>query len=289
VASFDLLIRSLLLRFLVAGTLLQLTRYYAREMSDFDSADDWHASEPAGTSLQDAIDLIQRQGALVMAIATQGPRIETVDHQYQHRRRRIRRALEGSGVHDPFPWSSLWEARQALQTVGGWADRRAEVHRLMSRSIEDLERRLETIPLDDDMSAAGPNWADVDRRVDEMKDELARATTLDGYQDVGRRCREIIAAAVNVVFSDDLVPMGEDTPATGDAKRRLDVYLAASFGGSAHDELRAFLRRLLALANAVAHDEESAPLTAYAAAQGCISFVRIMQFANRASADRWDL
>lgn len=253
---------------------------------DIDPFESKMDSEPAGRTLEDAVFLIKRQSELVMAIATQGPDIKTVEHVYKERRRRIRRALDGTGLSDPLPWASLWMARPALQNLGGWMERRAEVERLIAPVIEDLDRRIEGTPLEDDGSGQEATWGAIDERLGDMKNELGRAASLDDYQDVGRRCREVVAAAVNMVFTDNCMPEGEAVPALGDAKRRLDAYLATFFDGSGHDELRAFLRKLLALANAVTHDEESARLTAFAAAQGTISFVRIVQEAERTVVDR---
>lgn len=257
-------------------------------MTDVDPFEEPMDSEPAGRSLDDALFLLRRQAELVTAMATGGPRIEDVESQYVERRRRIRRALAGSGITDPFPWTSLWPAWTALQAVGGYADRRAEVRRLVDPVIDELERRIEATPLEDEGAGVEASWADVDQRLAEMKAELARASSLDDYQDVGRRCREIVAASVNLVFTDDLIPEGAPVPAPGDAKRRLDAYLGTFFAGSDHDELRAFLRKLLALANAVTHDEESAGLTAFAVAQGTISFVRVVQEAEREVTRRLD-
>lgn len=256
-------------------------------MTDFDPFAEPMDDEPSGRSLEDAVDLLRRQAALVQAIATEGPPIKQVDPQYQDRRRRIRRSLEGTGLGDPLPWTSLWEARSALTTVSGkWRDRRVEVERLIAPVIEELERRIEATPLEDDGEGVEPSWADVDERLADMKTELARATSLDDYQDVGRRCREIVTAAVNMVFADDCVPGGEAIPSSADAKARLNHYLAANFGGSDHDEIRAFLRKLLALANAVTHDARAASFTGFAVAQGTISFMRIVQEAQRAVAAR---
>jgi hypothetical protein len=97
----------------------------------------------------------------------------------------------------------------ALQQVGGYTDRRAEVRRLADPVIEALEQQLGATPLDDEAGASVTGWSDVEQRLADMKSELTRAHSLDDYQDVGRRCREIVPAAVNVVFADELVRAGE--------------------------------------------------------------------------------
>jgi hypothetical protein len=81
-----------------------------------------------------------------------------------------------------------------------------------------------------------------------------------------------------------MVPPGEDPPSAQDAKRRLDLYLAAREDGPALKEYRDFLRSSLDLANARTHARRTGYVSAVAAAQGLLSFVRALQALERSGA-----
>ena len=65
--------------------------------------------EPDLTNLDALIDELERQAALLTAVATGGPRINDVKREYQDRRRRLAGALERRGLEYPFPWQDLWQ------------------------------------------------------------------------------------------------------------------------------------------------------------------------------------
>lgn len=121
----------------------------------------------------------------------------------------------------------------------------------------------------------------IEERLGELKLRLAGATTDDDFSDIGRRCRDIAADAVDVVFRPEMVTTGVDAPSRQDAARRLDIYLDARAGGSQFSELRAFLRAALKLANARTHSARTGSAAAVASAQGLLSFVRSLEAIER--------
>jgi hypothetical protein len=237
-------------------------------------------TEGAGGGTEDLVEALEVQAALLKSVATGGAMIADVEAEYRRRRQEIRRHLRELGVADPFPWATLWVWYGAWGKLGGYAERRAHIDERLDAALEAIRRRADSEPLDD----AGTNasgWDAIDARIDELRREIDRAGTLDDIQDVGRRSREIANAAAKVVFQPEMVPAGQAAPGPDDAKRQLDLYLAARHSGGSHDEFRAFIRKLFALAHAVTHESEESQLAAFAAAQGAISLVRILKQAQR--------
>ena len=110
-----------------------------------------------------------------------------------------------------------------------------------------------------------------------LKDEIDTAADLDGFQDVGRRCREILKDAANLVFTEAMVPDGEDAPGRDDAKTRIDLYLQAQVPGRSHRDLRRLMRQAYDLANTVTHSSSADRPMAFAAAQATVLIVRTLQ------------
>jgi hypothetical protein len=52
---------------------------------------------------------IEAQRNLMIAVATGGPRIDSVSREYAERQARIRDGLAGLGIDDPNPYRDLWE------------------------------------------------------------------------------------------------------------------------------------------------------------------------------------
>lgn len=67
-------------------------------------------SEPTASTMtdDDLVKELEAQRQLMIAVATDGPRIQSVDQQYQERRGRIGAALKHRGLRDPSPYSDLW-------------------------------------------------------------------------------------------------------------------------------------------------------------------------------------
>lgn len=233
-------------------------------------------------SLDDLIDLVKEQAALLIAVATGGPRIDDVDDGYQERRRELRFSLDAIGLADPFPWRSLWEWYRAW--AGGYADRRAQINELVGPLLDDLEARAAAAQVPDDTGSVGdPTWKSVDARLAEMIGELERGTSTDDWADIGRRCREIVIEAANVAFMDVMVPAGQPIPGRSDAEERLGFYADMMLSGAANSAVRGLIRKLIVLANALTHHKAPTRLMAFATAQATISLVRILQEAERST------
>jgi hypothetical protein len=132
-----------------------------------------------------------------------------------------------------------------------------------------------------DWSVPTAGFESIEGRLADLKVALAAAITEDDLSDVGRRCREIPADAIDVVFRPEMVPSGTKAPSRQDAEDRLRLYLAARAPGDDYKEYRRFLRASLVLANARTHSARTGWAAAVAAAQGLLSFVRALQALER--------
>ena len=224
------------------------------------------------------VGLVEAQKALLIAVATGGPQINTVEDEYQTRHIQIIEGLKGAGLESPFPWRSLWD------WYGVWSSgeyptynsRRLYIRDLATPVLDELERR-QGQPGVADWGPASITWEGLEGRLDGLKTELNGATTLDELQDVGRRAREIIIDAVNLVFDESMVPAGKDSPKVADAKARFDLCLSTRASGSAHSELRSLLRAAWDLAQTVTHASSVTKIDAFGAAQAAVLLVRTLQ------------
>jgi hypothetical protein len=132
-----------------------------------------------------------------------------------------------------------------------------------------------------DWSEPQPGFERVQDRLAQLKVRLAAAATDDDLSDIGRRCRDLYADAIDVVFAVDMVPSGREVPSRQDAEERLGYYLDARTSGGEFAELRGFVRTSLKLANARTHSFRTGRASAVAAAQGVISFLRVLEAIER--------
>ncbi len=132
-----------------------------------------------------------------------------------------------------------------------------------------------------DWSVPTPGFEAIEDRLADLKLALAAAVSDDDLSDIGRRCREIPADAIHVVFRPEMVPTGTQAPSPQDAERRLQLYLAARAPGDDYEAYRKFLKSSLALANARTHSARTGRAAGVAAAQGLVSFVRALQALER--------
>src|SRR6266571_5428307 len=152
-------------------------------------------SEPApDLSTVDAlIEEVERQAALLVAVATQGARIQDKEWEYQDRRWRLIDALQRRGLAYPFPWHDLGQ-RYGYWTgndLRTYAERRAAVRDRVATTILALQQQRSGLTVTD-QGGGMLTWAGLDTRLAGLSTELGRAASRDDLQDVGRRAREIL-------------------------------------------------------------------------------------------------
>lgn len=223
-------------------------------------------------------ELIEVQRDTVVAIATGSP---MASHKagYRRRRAKLRAALRGRGLPDPFMWPDVDTAWAWAKQWGSYAERRAEVSKLVTPLLDQLDD-LERSGKVDDWGGSHDEWIDLEQRLSGLRDQMDHVTTLDHYQDVGRRGREVIIDVVDLVFTTDMVPEGKDHPKASDAKARFDYIIQANAAGGSHAELRKLMRAAWDLAQKVIHGEITR-VDAFAAAQATVLIVRTLAEMHR--------
>ena len=101
-------------------------------------------------------------------------------------------------------------------------------------------------------------WEKVDRQVTEMREQLARATSEEGYQAVGHLGREVMISLAQAVI-DPVEAASEDgkAPSKTDAARLLDAYIGKTLSGGGNEALRTAVRGVVKATSAVLHDRRA--------------------------------
>jgi hypothetical protein len=157
-----------------------------------------------------------------------GPAGNSIDPLYKRRRLKLRRGLAALGMRDPFPWTGLWEWYGVWGTFGGYAGRRAHIEELAGPVRDELEAKRDATGVAD---WGEDNIDGIEHRLAELKGRLEGARSLDDYQDVGRRAREILIALGRLVFDEATVPAGQEVPGPSDTKTQLDIFFEQRFPG----------------------------------------------------------
>ena len=241
--------------------------------------------EPDGSTLEGLIFLIERQRDLIAAIATGTSITPAGNDAYREMRKRIRPALARLDIADPFPWPDLnqWWAYCSAPRFTKYAERRVYVNDISEPVLDELEQRKSRVT-DWVPPASAETWATIEVRLAGLKDRLDNARNLDDWQDIGRRSREVLIAATNVVFKDEMMQEGVMAPKAADAKARFDAVVDTLARGASHAELRQLMRAAWDLAQKVTHSSGISRVDAFAAAQSTVVIVRTLQEIERALA-----
>jgi hypothetical protein len=236
--------------------------------------------EPDLSTIDALIDELDRQTALLTAVATDGGvdvRDKRAQRQYRDRRRRLVDALEEHGLAYPFPWQDLsqWYGYWRAKGLRHYHQREATIQELVEPTIAALEQQRSGLRVSDP-GGGELIWADLDERLAELADELDGAISRDDLQDVGRRAREILIECAQLLADPSLVPDGQAPPKAADAKAWLDLFLTAYISESHRDALRRFIRATWELAQTVTHGDTER-VEAFAAAQATVLIVRTLQ------------
>ena len=196
---------------------------------------------------------IELQRALMIAVATGGERIETVNSDYSARRSTIRTELSARGLSDPNPFADLWSwyGKWHGGDLPTYQSRRVFISELYQPLIDQIHDRAVRGAR---VFAEPTGWAKVDRDLDEMRQRLERAQNETQFQSVGHLCREIIITLAQGVFDPNrhqLPDVMQISPT--DAKRMLEAYISTELAGSSHEALRRHAKAALDVSNDLQH------------------------------------
>ncbi len=227
------------------------------------------------------IRLVEVQRDAIKAIATGTEITESAEREYKQRSTKIGAGLRSSEIDNPFQWPDLANAWAWARTWTTYSERRHQIDLKIGPVLDLLRRVTESGSVDDWGGETRDPWADIEERLRGLREEMDSATTLDEYQDVGRRGREILIAAVNEVFDDTMAPSSSSIPKAADAKARFVLALEALEPLSAHKELRRLMKAAWDLAQTVTHSDSITRVDAFASAQSTVLLVRTLSTIRR--------
>ncbi len=203
---------------------------------------------------EELIAEIEAQRALMIAVATGGPRIQDVDPEYRRRRIKIQQGLTERGLQDPNPHTDLWRwyGTWSSGSYPSYSSRRIYMSELYDPLIEQIRRGRTKVGSEFFEEPTG--WTRVDRGMDKVRERLETASTEEEFQTVGLLCREVLISLGQEVYRPERhKSLDNITPSSTDAKRMLEAYIAVELQGGPHDESRKHARAALDLANALQH------------------------------------
>ena len=221
--------------------------------------------------------LLDAQKDLMIAVATGGPRIQSVNAEYKDREREIAQKLADMGRQNPNPFPDLWAwyGRWSSGDLPNYQSRRDYIRRLYEPLMESLAG------LPNPGAASRPEeptgWTRVDRAVDKIVAQVAQASDEEGFQGIGLLCRECLISVAQAVFDRTLhLQDGEAAPSSTDAARMLEAYFGTVFAGKEHEALRRHAKAALSLANHLQHQRTAEYRTAALCAEATRSIVNIV-------------
>lgn len=221
--------------------------------------------------------LIEAQRSLMIAVATGGPRINSVAEEYHQRQQSIRAGLAVYGLADPNPYADLWGwyGKWSSGDLPSYQSRREYINDLYQPLIHRLEH--EASGQRESAEPVPTGWAVVDRQLGEMRARLAEAQTEEQFQTVGLLCRETLISVAQVVYDPARHPSIDGVaPSDADGKRMLASYLAAELEGSAHEVARRHAKAALDFANDLQHRRTATFRQAALCAEATSSVVNVI-------------
>jgi hypothetical protein len=213
------------------------------------------ASQLALIDRNELLQSLRDQKALLISVATGGPRIDSVNAEYKERRRYIRAELAKVGLSDPVSFDDLWKWYGYWSSeLGGYAPRRLYISGLLDSLIDALEYA----PSDSSTVVAEPEptgWERVDRTAQRVRQQFSVARTEEEFQTIGLLCRENLITLGQIVYNHKRHgPDSSNEPSPSDSKQRLDLYFGFELSGGANEEMRRFAKAANVLANALTHN-----------------------------------
>lgn len=204
------------------------------------------------SDMKKLVGSIETQKAMMIAVATGGPRIKDVNREYEDRRLQIKESLISLEVEDPNPYPDLWT------WYGKWSDGTLPSYQSRRRYISDLYEPLLAALRLSKTSAIQPleptGWARVDRSMEKIVRALELSKNEEDFQSVALLCREAAISLAQAVYDPGKHgTLDGVSPSSTDAKRMLESYIAKELGDQSHEYHRKFARAVVELAVNLQH------------------------------------
>lgn len=223
---------------------------------------------------QELLQKLDKLKAVMIAVATGGPRIGDVEGEFTRDYDAFDAELARRNFENPLPYRDLWGwyGRWSSGDLPSWQSRRQFVHDL----VGDFDRRIR-VQHSGQKPVAPTRWSRVDRNITEVRKRLETAVTEEQFQAVGLLCREALISLAQAIYDPELHPTSDGVAAsTTDAKRMLDAYIAVAFAGSAQEHLRKHARAAYDLAAHLQHRRTASFREAAACAEATASIVNLI-------------
>jgi hypothetical protein len=228
----------------------------------------------SASDLQKEIELLRSQ---MITVATGGPRIQTVDAEYQARLAKVREGLEEREIEDPNPFDDLWAwyGKWSGGDLPTYQSRRQFISGLYAPSLNQVRAEEEGRGSVRETEPTG--WVKVDRGLHEARQRLALAATEEQFQAIGLICREALISLAQTVFDPEHHPTLDQVEASStDAKRMLEAFIKATLSGGANEASRRHAKAALDLANQLQHDRTATFRDAALCAEATTSVVNLI-------------
>lgn len=220
--------------------------------------------------------LLEKLASLLVSVSTGGPEIKTVNARYKSGARVLKMNLSRLNIENPFPWEDLWEWHGYYRAeTTQYHERRTLIREAKKTALDALERYEAGEGLVDEAPYSVPSaWVDIEARLAAMRTEFAQASDQDDWQDVGRRCREILIDVGKLIAQLGLAPDGDEEPKAADAKAWIETLTNKHLPGRSKQEMRKVVRDAWDLCQKVTHGDVSR-IDSLIAAQATILVVRV--------------
>ena len=167
---------------------------------------------------------IETQRNLMIAVATGGPRIQSVDGDYEKRQLLISEELKVRGLRDPNTYPGLWAwyGKWSSGDLPSYQSRREYLSALYQRLIESLKNG--SSGRQSEIFEEPTGWAKVDRGLGEIRERLEKADAEEQFQAIGLLCRETLISLAQTVFDKSIhITVDGIEPSDTDGKRMLEA------------------------------------------------------------------
>lgn len=215
---------------------------------------------------------LEQLKALLISVATGGPRINDVERRYQQEYAPVAAELARRGLGNPIVFGSLWDwyGRWSTGDLPTYQSRRDFIGEMINPVLNQVRTgRVELPP--------PTGWQRVDRGVGEMRDRLAAARNEEQFQTVGLLGREALISVAQAVYDRNLHPSLDGVePSATDGKRMLEAYVAVELAGNANEAARRHARSALDFAVALQHRRTATFRDAALCAEATTSVINVI-------------
>lgn len=202
---------------------------------------------------RDLLTELDRLKAIMVSVSNGGPKIQSVNGQYQEmyivtdEQLRTRDIPNENPHTDLWSWYSRWR-QDDLPTYASRRDYLAEMYSPMISAVRAMADGTRIAPSEE------TGWVRVDRVVRQLQFRLIEAENEEDFQAVGLLCREAIISLAQSVYNPEIHATVDGVePSITDAKRMLEAYIAHILPGSHNATSRKHARASFDLANELQH------------------------------------